>query len=229
MFEKKSAAALLFLAVIFTSCQKELNFDDTPGGGTAAPCKSCSYIPWCNGSKYTYIDTTFGTGTTSVQILNIVKDTTIDGKVFQKFSNPGADGYYNCTSGVSTVIAYSVPSSGGTVMKIEQTELKANEPVGATWSNSISNGLGQNVDYNFKLVAKGLSKTVLGVNYTDVIQVHLVLSITVPILGSIVVGESDYFYANNIGLIDNINFTADPFGGPPTVTLHRVLQTYSIP
>ena len=224
----RNVIILFVIAMLIISCQKELSFGDTIGAGTTTPCKTCSYIPFCNGASYTYIDTTAGTGTTSIQTISVVKDTTIDGKIFQKFSNPGSDGYYNCTSGISTIIAYQVPTSGGTVMKIEQIELKANEPVGATWSNTIINGIGQNVDYNYKIVAKGASKLVLGINYSDVIQVHLKTSITVPVLGTIVVGESDYFYANNIGLIDNINYTVIP-SLPPIVSLHRVLKTYSIP
>ena len=230
MFVKLRTVITLVLAgMLMISCQKELSLDATTAGGTAAPCKSCSYIPWCNGSVYTYVDTTMGTGTTSITTLTIIKDTTIDGKIFQKFANPGADGYYNCTDGVSTLIAYNVPSSGGPVIKVEQTELKANEGAGATWSNSMNNGLGQNVDYNYKIAGKGLSKTVLGVDYTNVIQVHLTISMTAPVIGTLVVGEADYYYANNVGLIDNVIYTTNPFGGPPTVALHRVLKTYSIP
>lgn len=227
MFQKVKVIVLSSLtSVIIFSCQKELNFETVPVTG-ATPCKTCSYIPWCQGSTYTYIDTTSGTGATSTQTINIIKDTTINGKVFQKFANSGADGYYNCTAGVSTIMAYNVAATGGTVT-IEQTLLKANEAVGATWSNAMSNGLGQNVDYDYKIIGKGLSKTVLGVNYTNVIQVHVTISITVPVIGTIVMGESDYFYANNIGLIDNITFNVNPFG-PPVMALHRVLQAYTIP
>jgi hypothetical protein len=226
----------LFVGITFFSCQKELSEQigslpgsgGNPPGGTAVACKACSYTPWCHGSVYTYIDTMAGVGTPTTQTINIIRDTTIDGKVFQKFSNPGADGYFNCTAGVSTLIAYSVPATGGAIIKLEQTVLKANAPAGTTWTNSLNNGLGQNVDYNYSIAAKGLTKMVLGVNYTDVIQVHLTISVTVPVLGTVVMGESDYFYANNIGLIDNITYNANPFG-PPTMALHRVLQTCHIP
>src|SRR5688572_9194725 len=113
---KNYCAVFLALSLLIISCQKELNFDPVAGSGSV--CKSCSYIPFCDGSIYKYIDTSGGSATVSTDTIDILSDTTIDGKVFQKFSNPGANGYYNCTAGVSTLIAYSVPATGGTVLKI---------------------------------------------------------------------------------------------------------------
>ena len=65
----------------------------------------------------------------------------------------------------------------------------------------------------------------VGDTYNDVIQVHLTVSIEVPLLGSIDLTESDYYYANNVGLIENETY--DALVGSPIV--HRVLDSYSIP
>lgn len=94
-------------------------------------------------------------------------------------------------------------------------------------SNSFPVGLGI-ADYAYSIAAKGLTKNVLGVTYNDVTQVHMVLSSTIPGGGTMVAGEYDYYYANNIGLIEHIAF-ANSGGGPNTVVYHRVLKSYNIP
>ena len=56
--------------------------------------------------------------------------------------------------------------------KITSTVLKANEPVGAVWKDEFMNA-GIPTTYLWKIVAKGIEKTVLGIKYINVIQVHL--------------------------------------------------------
>lgn len=202
------------------------------GGGITTNCKACAYIPMCNGSSYTYVDTlSTGVNPPMMQNLTYVSDTLIDGKIYQKFAVTGSSApytYYNCTAGVSSVIQFNAISIGGvSVPRIDQTLLKANAPVGTTWQNSVSLGSGITAQYDWSIVAKGVSHTVLGNTYPDCIQVHLVLSSIVPMVGTVVSAEADYYYAKNIGLVDNINLNAT--STPYTLALHRVLQSYFIP
>jgi len=46
-------------------------------------------------------------------------------------------------------------------------------------------------------------------------------------VGTVVAAEADYYYAKNVGLVDNINLNATTT--PFTLALHRVLQSYFIP
>ncbi len=229
---KPAIIVIGFCTFLLTACDKEYSTENggTPGsgggGGGTTGCKSCVYQPWCDGSTYTYIDTSFGgSAATSTSTLDIVADTTIDGKVFSKTLAEGNTSYHNCTNGITTVIGYQLPATGGTVEKIVNTFLKENDAVGSTWTDNNVNGTGQTVVYDYEIIAKGFNHTVLGVTYNDVIQVHQTSSIEVPILGNIVTSESDYYYARNIGLIESL-ITESLTG---TMVLHRVLQSYNIP
>ncbi len=216
----------LFIISIF-SCQKEISSDNgllpTNNGNDSTNCKACTYYPYCTGSTYTYVDTTAsGPVNTSATTITYVSDTTVDGKVYQRFSAPGtsADSYHNCTAGVTSVFAFTAPTN-----RVTTTILKANEPVGATWTD-VNMNAGQAFNYDWEIVSKTLSRTVLGVTFNSVIHVHL--STNLDFLGSnLVVAESDYYFAPNVGLIENLSF--DLTSGFPVLSLHRVLQSFYIP
>jgi len=214
--------------LLFSSCQKEINFEDgLLTGGSSANCKSCSYQPYCNGSTYTYVDSSIaGPPTTTTTTINIVADTVIDGKTFQKFSENGVSGYYNCTNAVATVMVFQAPAgSGGAPLKITTTLVKANEPVGATWTDNNVNAQGQGFIYNSSIISKGGSRVVLGTTYNDVIHVRFTTEMQVPLLGTVVVSTTNSYFANNVGLIETN--TKDEMLG--MVMMNRVLQSHNIP
>ncbi len=190
-------------------------------GALVTDCKACSYIPYCSGSSFTYVDT-LGTGTSvSTTGITFVSDTTMDGKVFSKFSSTGGSTtftYYNCTGGVTTVIAFNGAD------KITTTLLKANNAVGSSWTDVFTSG-GIPTTYTWSIIAKGVPRTVLGVVYPDVIQVHLVGTVSVPPAPPVEFAQGDYFYARNVGLIENITYNS--FTGMQES--HRVIQSYFIP
>ena len=236
----KTLLLILVAGIGFTACEKEYSEENGllpgagggggngggGGGGNNATCKSCTYQPWCDGTVYTFVDTS-GTGvTTSSQTLDIIADTTIDGKTFHKTDAGGGSNisYQNCTNGVTTLVAYNPSSLGGTTVdKIYTVPLKENAPVGTTWQeiNAVS---GTNAVYDYEIIAKGVSRTVLGVTFPDVIQVHQTLSTEVFGI-SIPQSETDYYFAKNVGMIEA--YTVDAFFGQ--LLLHRVIQSYSIP
>lgn len=226
---KPAAVMLASIVLLFSACDKEYSTENgfLPGpGGGAANCKSCVYQPWCDGSTYTYIDTTFGgSATTVASTLDITGDTTINGTVFSKTTVEGETSYHNCTNGITTIAGFEAVAPGGPAQLIVNVFLKENSPVGTTWQDVISTGTGQNALYDYEIISKGGSRVVLGVTYNDVIHVHQTSSIDVPILGNIVTSETDYYYARNIGLIESEVIEA--LGG--TLVLHRVLQSYNIP
>ena len=231
---------LVFAGITFTSCEKELSEENGNlpgiggngggnggGGGSNANCKSCVYQPWCDGMEYTYIDTSgSGSVSTANQTLDLLSDTTIDGKSFQK-TDAGSGSeitYHNCTNGVTLVVALNATGAGGTqVARLNSTFIKENEPVGTTWQeiNTVS---GQDAIYDYEIVAKNITHTVLGVDFPDVIHVHQTLSI--DLLGTpFPQAETDYYFAKDVGLIEA--YTVDAIFGQPQ--LHRVLQSYHIP
>lgn len=200
-------------------------------GTVTSNCKACNYFPYCDGSSYTYIDTTAsGVNPPVTQNLTYLSDSIIDGKIFKKFSvtNSAGNTYYNCTGGVSTSIVLNGISIGGiTIPVVKLVMLKANSPVGTTWQDTISLAGGTNAIYTSSIAAKGISRTVLGTVFNDVIQVHQEGALLVPGLGTTPFSSGDYYFAKDVGLVENL--TLNTTSSPATLSLHRVLQSYNIP
>ncbi|MEP7165959.1 MAG: hypothetical protein ABI741_14750 [Ferruginibacter sp.] len=216
---KPVLAGLLCLA--FASCKKDMADENpvTPENNavsTAASSKANdSYYPYDNGSSYTYVDSTLGgASTVNRSAISIAGDTTIDGKTFIKTNS----NYFNSTDGVTTLVAFN-----GTD-KITTTVLKANEPVGTVWKDVFSNA-GVPTTYEWKIVAKGMNRTVQGIAYSNVIQVHLSGYADVPGKGKVLMANSDYYYAPNVGLIENISYNT----ASGKTELHRELKNTVAP
>ena len=221
---KPVLAGLLCLA--FASCKKDMVDESgvTPENNAAKSSVTSeandSYYPDANGSTYTYVDSTLGGSSTITRsAMKVAGDTVIDGQNFSRTATKGSStfDYYSSANGVTTLITFKGKD------KVTTTVLKANEPVGTVWKDVFSNA-GVPTTYEWKIVAKGINKTVRGVAYANVIQVHLLGYAQVPAQGKVVFADSDYFYAPNIGLIENISF--NPTTGK--TELHRELQNMPV-
>lgn len=186
-------------------------------------CKTCSYVPICVGSKYTYEITNAGVvSTLQEELLSPETDTTVNGVVYRKieakydYSNGSSSrnfGYYNCTDNATTAFAYQVSSINGTstVDFIKSTLLKANEPALTTWTDVITNQGGQVVTMTFTLKEKNISHNVLGKTFDSVM--HVSYTQKVNLFGTDVdTGTGDYYYAKNVGLIENYSETVGIIG-----------------
>ncbi len=223
----KPVFAMLFFGIALASCKKDPVSENAtlykPNTNKVFNSESNtkSYFPFRDKSIYSYVDTTKdGSIIINKSTIAILGDTTIDGKIFSKASTGASKviTYNNNSDGITTFVSYKGDD------KITTTVLKANEPVGTVWKDAFMNN-GIPTTYEWKIVAKGIEKIVLGVNYTDVIQVHLTGTADVPVRGKVTFANSDYFYAPNIGLIENIS--NNPATG--VTDLHRVLQKHLIP
>lgn len=189
-------------------------------------CKTCSYVPLCVGSKYSYNDTTSGNISVRNSDLLSSVDTTIDAKIYQKITASNGVGFYNCTNDETTAIGYQlVSNNGNTLQKIKLTMLKANAPVGTSWSDTVINPSGQTVIQNLKIVNKGISKTVGSFNFPNVIEVELETGIDIPGSGYFAFTISVYTYARGVGLVE---MTTGNFG-VPGIFYHSVIKSYFIP
>ncbi len=229
---KTSIFSIAFLAIFLISCQKEVSLEKSTGGGGAGSglvaCKDCIYIPMCDGTWYTYNDTLLGNAQIATDTLRFIKDTTISSLSFKKFLSPAAQAfsYVNCNNGISRVIAYNPIGAGGTtVNKIDLTMLKANLAVNGSWTDTIDNGTGQQVLYTSTIKAKGISRTLNGQVFADVIHVYVETGIDLPGFGFFLTNTSDYYYARGVGLVEAL--IEDPSSG--TVLQHRVIKAYFIP
>ena len=220
---------LLFCIVIvlMASCQKEISL----GGGTTPPtptvkCTGCNYLPVCDSTRLTYQDSSaLGLDTTS-STLTILGDTTIGGKKFNKVSPSAAFGQglvYNCDGGEYKVFqavpdlgidvdsllqSVGLPGGGITIpSQIQTTILKTGAAAGATWSDVVFTYapipfLTITASLDYKLEAKNTSRTVLGRNYTNVMQVSSKLNVAIPQTPSPIDLRVDTWYADGIGIIE---------------------------
>lgn len=192
----------------------------------AINCKACTYFPICNGSKYEYYDTTYGSGSLRNADITTAGDTVISGKTFTKIPSGGVLSYYNCTNGETTVAAFLAISNNGNILqKYESVILKANAAVGTTWSDSLLNPQGQTVIQNFKLVKKGISHKAGTFTFPDVIVVSLESGVDLPGFGFFAVSNTLYYYAKGVGLVETA--TVDYTTG--TQVYHSVIKSYFIP
>ena len=226
MFSNIKPVLAGLICLSFVSCKKDTVGENggtseikADNNGTVSKVTD-SYYPYNNGSTYTYVDSIpGGSSTISRSEIKILGDTAIDGKTFSKNTAEGsAFNYYNSTEGITTVITYNGED------KITSTILKANEPVGTVWKDVFSNA-GVPSTYEWKIVAKGMNKKVQGIMYSNVIQVHLSGYAEVPVHGKMVFANSDYYYAPNVGLIENIAY--NPATGK--TEFHRELQNTPVP
>lgn len=176
-------------------------------------CKECSYMPVCVGSWYTYELAFGGTSSTLKTSYLSVKDTLVNNTIYHTIETSSDNSgsitnnsiYYNCTNGVTTAFAYSLTGVlGSTISFIKQTPIKANEAVGAKWSEQIINQIGQTVTNNYEMKEKGISRVVLGKTFNNVI--HIELTQTIDVGGTqFDAGVTQYYYAKGIGVIEFSN------------------------
>src|SRR5829696_4700606 len=154
----KYLLCLLLTALVAFACQKEIDFE----GGTApnpippVRCTSCSYLPVCDSTQLTYVDSSAAGLDTTVSVLSILGDTTINGTKFTRVSPSAVFSQgllYNCDGGNyriyqeipnlgididSLVQSIGLPPGVITVPShVQTTILKSGANAGATWSDTI--------------------------------------------------------------------------------------------
>jgi hypothetical protein len=223
----------VFVGLLFFACQKEIHFAGGSGGGNNPPpssvrCTGCSYLPVCDSTTVTYIDSTATGVDTTESILMILGDTTINGRKFNRVtpSSVFPQGLlYNCDGG-DYRIYQPVPDLGididsliqslglpiGTVpipSRIQTTILKSGVNAGASWSDTVFQfmplplfNVVAKLDY--KLEAKGIQRTILGKVFNNVIHVSSKLNLVIPLISFPVDVSINYYFADGVGIIESI-------------------------
>lgn len=182
-------ACFLFL---FTQCKK----DDSP----VIPGISANYSPLTVGSNWTY-SLTEGTSAADTFTLTVTdKDTAINGRTYKVLSR--SDGSENNYLARADSNYYRFSSFAG-IGSIEELYLKDNRPVNSTWTNTVSftipgSPFPLTADLTYTVTEKDINHVVSGKTYNDVIHVKVTISVL-----SQNFGQGDFYYAKNIGLIEN--------------------------
>jgi hypothetical protein len=240
---KTKFIAALSAVVLLTSCQKDVIPELVENTNTTSNrivtneltnnCKACEYYPICAGSVYNYsanggslfISTTVGKP--SSYTIQFISDTSINGYIYKKMKVAnGQIAMYDCTNGVTTeLISYINPTTQNAEI-IKTTVLKANEPVGAMWRDTLSISNTVNEFYEYTILEKGTSRAVAGVIYDDIIKLKKNTYIQ---NNGVTTLTNDYlllYYARGYGLIETKSINTV---GQGSINYHSILTSAIIP
>lgn len=218
---KKTWATLVvicLISVLFTSCGKNSSDDPDPNDSQTA---STSYQPLTVNSTWTYLtdyptaDNVVLTATASTQTYNNKAYTVVQAKGAKLGSQNQY--FYNANH----LYNYRVPVDGmGT---IDFTYLNDNAAVNATWKANVTddgtlNGIPAQMTGT--ITEKGITKTVSGKQYTDVIHTTILLQYNIASTYT-TFATYDFYVAKGIGIIEMDSST---FGLTSTLKL----QSYQI-
>jgi len=147
--------------------------------------------------------------TTNYTVTSTNRDSTIFGKAYHVFtnSNTGVNEYYFISGNDYYTFRTLGLALGGA--QVETIYLKDNSSVGTVWTQTINLTVPGipfpvPVTLTYTLAEKGVSRTVNGIAYSNVIHVSLALSSTLVPAASLTTDIQSY-YAPKYGLIENTN------------------------
>ncbi|MBS1509977.1 MAG: hypothetical protein JST86_04000 [Bacteroidetes bacterium] len=203
---KKPFWTISSLIIAFSACKKS-------NSGTAET--SPKYMSLAAGSTWTYESNNAVTATTTTNtVTSTSRDSSINSKTYHVFtnSNGAANDYYNITGNDYYTFKILSPALG--ISAVETIYLKENAAVGTTWSQTVNvtvTGFPTPVPVTFinTITETGISRTVNGQSYSDVIHITTGISVTGLPPGSISTDIQSY-YARKFGLIESKNKISIP-------------------
>ncbi|MEO6638970.1 MAG: hypothetical protein ABIN25_11885 [Ginsengibacter sp.] len=205
----KLTASFLSLLVIF-SCKKDESSTTPPAAET--------YLTTAAGSSWTYhaTDNTGAVAASDYTLTATSTDTTIIGKSYHVYTNSAGGNQYMALVGHDYYQFDSLPTGiGGSV--IERLYLKDNVAIGTNWTQDFSvNVPGSIIPIPFtvsnSIAESGISRTVNGVPYNDVIHVstHITSAFIPP---ASLTTSIDTYYAKKYGMIENTSVVHLDFAG----------------
>lgn len=196
----KTQLAVLAVLLIGFSCKKS----STPSVETA------KYMTLSSGSSWNYENTNNLTATTTLNtVTSTNRDSAINGKTYHVFtnSNGSVNDYYNITG--NDYFTYKNLGAALGNINVESIYLKDNANEGVQWSQTVNvpfPGLSTPVPVTLTntITKKGISRTVNGIAYTDVIHITTTLAVTGLPPGSLTT-DIQTFYTQKYGLIESKN------------------------
>lgn len=155
--------------------------------------------------------------TTNYTVTSTNRDSTISGKAYHVFTNSNTGvNEYNFISGNDYYTFRTLGLALGNA-QVETIYLKDNSSVGTVWTQTINLTVPGipfpvPVTLTYSLAEKGISRTVNGATYTNVIHVSLALSSSLVPAASLTTDIQSY-YAPKFGLIENTNKVNLNFSG----------------
>lgn len=185
----KKLLAILPLLVIFFAVGCNSDSTTSGGGGTLV---TGTYSPLTTGSWWKYQTDT------NTYTLVVGPSATINGKTYTSLYDQ-ADTTNSSVLRNEGTTTYTI-TVDSTLAVVDVVYYK--QSVGATWSYDGPSIFGVTTKFNGETVEGGLSRTVLGSTYTNVM--HTRLKTTVDAFGFKTTTTTDYYFAKDIGLIETV-------------------------
>jgi hypothetical protein len=215
----------LIIAAVLQGCSKEKSFETPSGGsggnngggngnGGGGNTTTDTYQPMTKDSYWKYdqtgdlpqVYTLTATGTKQ-------PSNGIDFYLFKSAQQAGTvDGYF----GIKDHSYYTkTPALGpnGTVIDLIMLYLNDTASAGFTMQHSAGSVNGFDIKMPLKIIARGLTETVKGKTYNDVIHSQVLLQYDLPVFGLTTFVTYDYYVAKNVGIIKIEAIGDDLFGG----------------
>ncbi len=196
---KKTYFAILVLLAAAISCKKST---------APAVVDSPKYMSFTAGSTWTYETQNNIAATTTTNIVTSTnRDSTIESRVYHVFtnSNGALNDYYNIT--LNDYWTFKNLSAAQGINPVSTIYLKDNAAVNISWSQIVNvpvSGFPAPIPVTFTntIAEKGISRTVNGKAYTDVIRTTTTIAVQGLPPGSITTDIQSY-YAAKYGLIES--------------------------
>jgi hypothetical protein len=198
---KNALLSVFALSIISLSCKKDSN----PAPVTPVD----KYMTFSSGSIWNFQKVSNPSSaspvTTNYSLTSSNKDTTISSRQYHVFTpNNGGPNEYYYNNGNDYYTYRTLPAGFGSDF-VEILYLKDNAAVGTQWSQTYPitySGTPLNVTLNNKIEERGLTKTVNGKDYTDVIRVSTNITVTGIPFAYTLTNDINYYYAPKYGSID---------------------------
>ena len=197
---KKIQFAALYLCLVTISCGKS----DSPA--PTAPTAT-SYMNVKVGSSWNFeqINNKPPVSTSNYTLTSINKDSIVNGNSYHVYTNSSTStSEYFRIAGDDYYTYQSLPAALGST-KVENLYLKSSATVGTSWSqvyNITYSSVPLAVTVTHTIQEKGISKTVNGIVYNNVIHIKTGIAVG-GIPPASLVTDIHYYYAPNYGLIEN--------------------------
>lgn len=212
---KNALLSVFAFSIVSLSCKK----DSTPAPVTPVD----KYMTFTTGSTWNFESVLNPSAATPVitdySVTSSSRDTTINSRQYHVFTNNNGANEYYYNNGNDYYTYRTLPSGFGSEF-VEILYLKDNANAGTEWSQTypiLYSGFSLNVTLTNKVVERGLTRTINGKEYKDVIRIGTNLTVTGIPFGFTLENEINYYYAPKYGSIKEetkINLTLT--GVPPS-------------
>lgn len=222
---KKVLLGLLAVALFATSCKKEKSIEPNVPGGSGSD--GGNYQPSSKNSYWKYKVTgsvNYETTNTSTGQARTINGITGIGFNSTSTAQPGtSEGVFAIKDHVYSLVQKGTSPNSGASFDLSFPYLNDTASVGYSWRHNGGQANGLQAIFDCKVIEKGISVTVEGKTYKDVIHTEVELLYNMPGFGEISFMIYDFYVARNVGIVQILS-EGDPMWGQGLKTSSSLIE-----